>query len=434
VVGSVSQIRAGWRTQIRSALAWAVLSLTSAAQVTHTTEMVTDADASDVSSLLGPLSTEEPMDLWKSINVSVASAGKRFRDTRVGNASALRDIASLAGVTPRAIRHWENGDSLPPLGSLVEICRKFGWSPIYIVTGLPARLSSDFVEREVQCGRADASNIDLADYISASPIDIGQRLRNARVSRKISLAGLGRHLGKSRQAILHWETGTNNASLDDIVTVATLLEADPIQIMFGLAYDLEVMVNDAIEIIDPSEFKAGMHRPILSCRPVEGLPERNPLRKTAPKRLEGKLIPWVDNTIRALEIIEIPNHPDQKKNLQYFATARCSARSFALDVDDNDNAPTMRAGDVVVVDPLRDLASGQLIVGRNSNGFVIGRLTIRGGDYIVNKENRASNSVVLQPPDGRPLREQLSIEERYTEDYIVGVIVQHTRNFGDDKQ
>ena len=64
--------------------------------------------------------------------------GHRLRNRRVSLGLSQEEVAWAAGVAQGSISHYEQGKTEIPLGVLIEICRRFGISPIDIVPSLGA--------------------------------------------------------------------------------------------------------------------------------------------------------------------------------------------------------------------------------------------------------------------------------------------------------
>ncbi|TAK75784.1 MAG: XRE family transcriptional regulator [Dehalococcoidia bacterium] len=62
--------------------------------------------------------------------------GRRLRTRRESLGLTQEEIAWEAGVAQGSISHYEQGKSEIPLGVLIEICRRFGVSPLEIVPSL----------------------------------------------------------------------------------------------------------------------------------------------------------------------------------------------------------------------------------------------------------------------------------------------------------
>lgn len=64
--------------------------------------------------------------------------GHQLRDRRESLGLSQEEVAWAVGVAQGSISHYEQGKSEIPLGVLIEICRRFGISPIDIVPSLGA--------------------------------------------------------------------------------------------------------------------------------------------------------------------------------------------------------------------------------------------------------------------------------------------------------
>lgn len=64
--------------------------------------------------------------------------GHRLRIRRESLGLSQEEVAWAAGVAQGSISYYEQGKSEIPLGVLIEICRRFGISPIEIVPSLGA--------------------------------------------------------------------------------------------------------------------------------------------------------------------------------------------------------------------------------------------------------------------------------------------------------
>ncbi|RLT37438.1 MAG: XRE family transcriptional regulator [Chloroflexi bacterium] len=64
--------------------------------------------------------------------------GHRLRNRRESLGLSQEEVAWAAGVAQGSISHYEQGKTEIPLSVLIEICRRFGISPIEIVPSLDA--------------------------------------------------------------------------------------------------------------------------------------------------------------------------------------------------------------------------------------------------------------------------------------------------------
>ena len=76
-------------------------------------------------------------------------------------------------------------------------------------------------------------------WIDVSPTGIGARLRRCRIDGDLSLADVGLLIGKSANAVQHWEAGASLPSLADLVNAARCLSVSPVYIVIGLPGDLD---------------------------------------------------------------------------------------------------------------------------------------------------------------------------------------------------
>jgi transcriptional regulator with XRE-family HTH domain len=61
--------------------------------------------------------------------------GERLRAARGRSRKTLRDVASACGVSPQAVKKWEDGTAMPTSGKLIALCRLLDCSMEWIMDG-----------------------------------------------------------------------------------------------------------------------------------------------------------------------------------------------------------------------------------------------------------------------------------------------------------
>lgn len=59
---------------------------------------------------------------------------KKLRNLRTGRGITQAALAASTGVTPRAVKHWEQGTRTPSTSSLLALAHFFHVSPEYLMT------------------------------------------------------------------------------------------------------------------------------------------------------------------------------------------------------------------------------------------------------------------------------------------------------------
>ena len=80
----------------------------------------------------------------------------------------------------------------------------------------------------------ESSWLGVVDLFAVSPDAVGKRIREARLTKKLSLADLGSCVGRSSQAVQQWEVGESEPGLERLMVLAKHLGVEPIWLIMGV--------------------------------------------------------------------------------------------------------------------------------------------------------------------------------------------------------
>ena len=220
--------------------------------------------------------------------------------------------------------------------------------------------------------------VDIADLFAVSPDAVGRRIREARLTKKLSLADLGSCVGRSSQAVQQWEVGESEPGIERLVALSHHLEVEPIWLMTGV----RALVNS--EWVRKQRERARQLR--ARQQSDEELSDEddelddnnaNPQQVTGKRRrlvrrVRGRRLPILDQKmLRAFDASIVADVADGDDVFSHF---KCCEKSFAFEISDKRNFPDFQHGDVVVIDPEVRATPGAMILVKAGTEVVFGRL------------------------------------------------------------
>ncbi len=355
------------------------------------------------------------MALHLQIDSSGTAIARRLKFARVTAGYSQSDLGRVTGKSSKAVQHWEAGDSLPPFEVLVDLTRHLPVDAVWLVTGVPCDLDETFKTAEARRLALPIHAIMLCDYVVATSAAIGARLRTKRRERKSSLAALGKLIGKSGQGLQHWEVGNSEGSPEDIVRLCSVLDVDPIEIIFGLRCELQESPP-----LPPSA--EGVLR--LRATPID-LPLVDKVQRRAPL-IEGRSVPLFSAIADVLAYSAGEPVLRSRALVSHFP---CSSRAFAFEVDEGFATSEFPTGTVAIIDPDEFAAPDCWVMARSGELIAIGQLGESQGIAILKQPG--AKAISLGKKDELYAATNVSAKKRLQQPHLIGVLVEFSRRLID---
>ena len=208
--------------------------------------------------------------------------------------------------------------------------------------------------------------LDATSAARLSPKDVGERIRNARQDRALSLAALGQLVGRSAPSIQQWEMGASEPGLEMLGQLAVKLNLNLLELITGLdarpGGTWKLIDDDFIpEDNDEEPDAEGASAVDLRPRSLQHLRGRRMDLFRDPSKLVAEILR------------KGPRKPSSSAIVSCYG---CGTASFAVEIWDQRCFPQFAPGDTIVVDPERSPKPGDMVLVRTEDELAIGRLAV----------------------------------------------------------
>ena len=214
--------------------------------------------------------------------------------------------------------------------------------------------------------------IDVRDLFAVTSEKVGERIRRARRTKGLTMAALAKCIGRSVQAVQQWEVGQNDPGLERLLELSRHLDVDPFELITGVAAEVDrqwLAKRTAAARLGEEDGHDSFDNEIYDEDRIVA-----PMRM--PNYLRGRRIP----VLRQADLMSIDwaakPEPVLASAHSIVTHYVCPKGCFALEIEDDSNAPQFQIGDLVVIDPSKAALPRCMILARSGEQYAFGPVSV----------------------------------------------------------
>lgn len=159
---------------------------------------------------------------------------KRLERSREEAELSVLAASKLAGVSQSCWRLTEIDQSIPLINTVEKMALSLGVPPCWLAFGEDG--DSPFQQKISRVGTEPSADPVPAPQVAEAVayVNFGQRLKNARKAKAVSMRELARQVGLSVNAVSLLEAGTGSPRVDNCEALALALDVAPCWLAFGV--------------------------------------------------------------------------------------------------------------------------------------------------------------------------------------------------------